>query len=275
MFNLKKILLHATEYKSGYVNDEDKYVISASMVAKEPLQNYLSIIHGKVHELEINDATLGSIFHKGMEQIVRDHWEYNDEKKNIIGIERSLYKELTNGWILSGTADLMINNGNGKFTIRDYKLSKTYALKMIKKNISTHDYTKQLQVLEALFRNNDNDKSYDVIEGDIELIVDFFAKDAKAIEMEPTYTPLTVPNKRGTEDMNATEVTFAEIIQITDSLQGYLESGTIPSACKDVWWRNVKGKNIPTRCALYCSHKDICPHYDNSKRDQINRLSNW
>jgi hypothetical protein len=270
-FNIKDVVLKATQYESGYVNDKDDYVISASMIGKEPLQNYLSIVNGVVHNEEIDDTTLGSVFHIGMEIIMLNKLNKNDGS-GIRGIEKSWDWKLSNGWILSGTADLVTTDEHGAYSIHDYKLSKSYTLKMLKKEINTHTYTKQLQILETLMKLDKNRSELEV-----KLIVEFFAKDAKAIENEPTHTSLIVPNKQGTEEMNAVDTTLNEVLDITNSLQSYIETGQIPPKCTDVWPRNVKGKIINTKCALYCSHgkAGLCPHFDPIGRREVERLSSW
>ncbi len=274
-FELKKLILEATEYVSGYVNEDDNYVISASMIGKDPLQNYLSIVHGKIHTEEIDDTTLGSVFHRGMEEIVLDKMKVDAAVNNNVKTEHPMSWILNNGWVLSGTADLVVNHGGGKFSIHDHKLSKMYAKKMMKKELHTHDYTKQVQALEALFRVTMGGIAE--ITGDVDLFVEFFAKDAKAIEFEPTHETIKMPNKRGTEETNGTDVTLMSIVEITDSLQAYIEAGEVPPQCKDLWWRVHKTKRIPTKCALYCSHgkAGLCPHYNPSTRTEVERLTNW
>ncbi len=252
MYDLQKTILEATAYQSGYVNKDDKYVISASMVGNEPIQNYLSIIHGKVASDKIDDSTLGSVFHRGMEDIM--HEKRGSGNSPIYGIEHSMHVDLSNGWVLSGTADLVINEKDADFEIRDYKLTKSYAHKMFLKEKYSHNYTKQLQVLEALFREGDNRPQ---AINKVTLICDYFVKDAKAVDYELTHRPEVVPNKEGTEDVRASEVTLAEVVQITDSLQGYLEGGEVPPECTDKWIRNVKGVIVPTKCVLYCSHNKV------------------
>jgi len=140
IYNLEKDIVDATRYVSGYKNDEDNYVISASMVANEPLQNYLSIIHGKIDGNTIDDTHLGSIFHKGMEEIMAAKI---GETSYDYATEHSMHMTLSNGWILSGTADLILEPTPGNFEIRDYKLTKSYAHKMFKKERYSHSYTKQ------------------------------------------------------------------------------------------------------------------------------------
>jgi len=272
IYDLEKDILKATAYKSGYVNEEDKYVISASMVAKEPLQNYLSIVYGKVEADSFNDATLGSVFHRGMEIIMHEKRRTDDEPGIVWGIEHSMDVELSNGWVLSGTADLILQPIPGHFEIRDYKTTKAYAHTMFKKDVHNHDYTKQLQVLEALFREGN---SRPAIIGSVTLVCDYFIKDAKALEFEKSHRPEVVPNRMGTEDVNASNVLLGEIVEITNKLQEHIEGATLPLKCKDTWPRKVKGHTIHIRCQLYCSHNKVCPYYDATTRTSVDRISAW
>ncbi len=232
------------------------------MVGKEPLQNYLSLLHEKVAETNINDSTLGTIFHKGMEVMMVEHME----KTGVVDMEteKSMHMELPNGWILSGTSDLTADNTDEIVTeIHDYKLTKAYALKMMLQQLSTHDYTTQLQVLDLLFQNENGPMT-------TKLICDMFIKDAKAVENEVSLTQVEVPKE-------ASNTTIDKVVRITNELQNYVESGTVPPQCSDLWIRKVKGVGVPTKCALYCSHgkAGLCPYYEPTTRQTINRLVNW
>ena len=272
-FNLSEVILEGTAYVSGFVNKDDDYTISASMIGKEPLENYLRIVNGTVPETALSDATLGTVFHRGMEGIMQDR-AIADGDKSIVGIEKSMSHKLSNGWVLSGTADLIVKTAPGRYSIHDYKLTKNYTYKMLQKELHTHNYTKQLQVLDALFRV---DGGAGEINNDIDLYIEMFLKDSKAVAFEPILRSVKAPNKVGTTDMNASEVLFTEVVQITDSLQAYIESGELPPKCTDVWPRNVKGTVIATKCALYCSYgkAGTCPHYNPDTRKEVNRLVNW
>ena len=269
-YNTEKAILAQTKYKRGFEPPEDAYVISASMIAKDPLQNYLSILHGTQTEDVISDSTLGTVFHKGMQVVIND----NIREKGInpdehILVEHTMHKELKNGWFLSGTADLIIRRTDGTSDIEDHKLTKSYALKMIKKDLNNHDYTVQLQALDLL---NWNENPYPV-EKKLQstLVINVFCKDAKAIDKEPTFTPVTAPN---TELQNFEE----RVVEITASLQAYIEEGEIPPICEDVWLRKLKnGTTIPTKCVLYCSMGKAghCPYYKPTTRESVARLTNW
>ncbi len=281
-FNLKELILRATQYVSGYKNTEDKYVISASMLGNDTLQNYLSLIHGKQANKSIDDTTLGSVFHTGMETIVKNRINSDEPDTHFLFPEEALNMELPNGWMMSGTADLMTQEMDRPnfIVVRDYKLSKMYALKKLKPKIKTHQYTKQLQALRAMILSVNPDAI-------IELKLDFFAKDAKALEFEETYTEVDIPvpteygermmSDNTTNVLTANEWFIQDVVEQTDILQSYIESGTIPPQCEDVWIRNVKGKVIPTRCAVWCSFGDagLCPHYDNKSRTTVNRIAGW
>ena len=266
-FNTEKAILAQTKYKRGFTPPDDAYVISASMIAKDPLQNYLTILYGSQEEKTISDSVLGSVFHKGLEQIILAEKEKNTDEHVLI--EHTMHKKLANGWYLSGTADLIIRRPDGTSDIEDHKLTKTYALKMIKKDLNTHDYTVQLQALDLLNWNENPFKVDERLQSTLKINV--FCKDAKAIDKEPTFTPVTAPN---TDLQNFED----NVIAITDSLQAYIEEGEIPKKCEDTWIRKLKnGKTIETKCALYCSHGRAgnCMYYKPDTRESVNLLTNW
>lgn len=260
-FILEDAILNQTQYKSGYDNKEDKYVLSASMVGNPTLQNYLSIVNDNSFESAIADTTLGTIFHKGMEVIIKDEEEV--ENKGAVS-ELSMFFELKNGWIISGTADLVHYDLEDSIAIRDYKLTKSYALKKMKENLNGHQYAKQLQTLEFLYKKT---MRSDIT---INLFCDVFIKDAKAIEYEKTYTAVQIPNK-------SIEASEEDLLRQTTQLQEAIESGTIPDMCPDVWVRKIKGVTIPTKCAFWCSHgkAGTCPYYNPRTRTNAERLLNW
>ncbi len=273
-FSTEKAIKKETQYKRGFNPPNNEYVISASMVAKEPLQNYLTILYGNLETLNqpIDDSDLGSVFHKGMEQIIlaeKERIDINGKENEHVLCEHTMHKKLINGWYLSGTADLIIRRKDGTSDIEDHKLTKTYALKMIKKDILSHDYTVQLQVLDLLnWHENPYDEDKKIQSN---LAINVFCKDAKAINKEVTFTKVTAPNAQ-------LENLESSIVEITSSLQAYIEEGEIPPKCEDIWLRKLKnGTTIATKCALYCSHgkANHCPYYESTTRESVNRLINW
>jgi len=254
-FNLEQKIIDNTQYKSKYTKREGEYVISASMVGKDLLQNYLSIIYGNHKNEKIDDTVLGTIFHNGLETMMK-----KGDPEATLYPEYALSKKLKNGWMVTGTTDLLVSTGD-HYEIRDYKLTKQYALKMIKKDLHNHPYSKQLNVLNFLLGNRT---------GTV-LWLDIFTKDAKAIENENSYEAINVP-------LVDRETMEKEIIEETTKLQEYIESGEIPEQCEDVWIRKLKnGTTIPTKCALYCSHgkAGLCPYYQPTTRESVKRIANW
>ncbi len=280
MFNLEKMILKETKYVSGFQGTDDQYMISASMIGNDMLQNYLSIIYGKGEpDDKFGDNTMGTVFHSGMERIV-NIYNANKEDDNsypLLTPELSMFTKLSNGWILSGTADLIVETEPGRYEIRDYKLTKKYTVKKLKEDMTNNSYVKQLQALSAIFRTESKYWNGDTIVEEPELIVDFFVKDSIAAKKEPVHTPIKVPHKSGTTEMKGSDVVLAEVVEITNSLQSYIESGTIPPICKDTWKKNVGGRTIPMRCVMYCDHgkKGRCPRYQPSDIMQTTNVSNW
>ena len=258
LINLEEEILKATEYKSGYKQKDNEYVISASMVGNELLQNYLSIVFGKQKQKQIKDPTLGTIFHRGMDALIQRDNNYLEIQK-----EFPMYMKLENDWILSGTADLIVMQ-NFNYEIHDYKFAKSYTMKMFKKEINTHSYTKQLIALKFLLKEQ-------VLADPIELYCDFFLKDAKIIEGEKILHQIKV-------ESNLVESTFIEnLINHTNELQKYIEEGKVPPKCKDTWPRKLKGKFVQMKCQYYCSQGAAgnCPYYDPMNETTMIDFANW
>lgn len=255
LFDLKEFILDKTQYKSGYEKTGDEYVLSASMLGSDVLQNYFTIIYGHSKDIRIGDNTLGTIFHRGMETMIME----GTEKSGILLFPESRYHyDLDDNWVISGTADLIIQN-SGEYEIHDYKLSKSYTTKMMKKNITNHQYTKQLNVLNWLMRKRG-------LEKDAQLIVDFFLKDAKIMDFEESFQQVEVP-------VYSMERIEGELLERTKTLQSYIESATVPPQCEDLWPRKVKNKLINAKCEYYCGHKSHCPYVQSSAYHSVEMLA--
>jgi len=259
MYNLKKALLNQSKYISGYVNENDDYVISASMVGREPLQNYLDIIYGKQEVDDITDMFIGSCFHEGMRTYMNKEANYD---KSIIGVEKPLHTKLSNGWIISGTADLIVTD-NDTVEIHDYKTTKAYAVKMFDKEPLSHQYNMQLNVLGYLWK-----QMHPSFEGEIKLVLDFFVKDADKLKSEPTLV------QREVQQLTNKEIEET-LLQKTNELQSYIESGQIPPKCEQLWPRKVNGVFMNSRCEIWCQFKRICPHYESPYNKDTAMLTNF
>ena len=105
------------------------------------------------------------------------------------------------------------------------------------------------------------------------LFIDAFIKDADKLKAEPSYKQIEV-------EANNDFITNY-LVETTEELQGWIESGEVPPKCDDVWLRKPKGFDyaIPSRCMFYCAHgrSGLCPHFKPSHQNQINKqvISNW
>ena len=263
---VKKVMLEGTKYSN---KSKNPYTITASMIGNDLLQNYLTVINGSQPTKKIDDTVLGSVFHRGMEEIIKE--KLNGDSGGVtrdlsISTEQNLQHDLPNGWTVSGTADLkLVVLGSAHKSIRDFKLTKMYAINKIRENLAEHNYTSQLNVLKWL-----DSKDYTGI-GSYTLIIDAFAKDTKAVNGEEVHNPIEAPQKHN-------DVIEAELLQITNLLQQHVESGEIPDQCEELWIRRMRnGTSIPTRCAYYCAHgkSGKCPYYNPTTRETAARVSNW
>lgn len=261
MDTVKKIILEETAYVSGSAGNipDNELSISASQLGKEDLQIYLQMIYGPQPEEHITDATLGTIFHKGMETIIREKSKKETEAGVEYYAEQSFSTKIIDGWWLTGTADLVIATSEG-FEIHDYKLTKKYTVKSYLSNPTDHQYTLQLSALEYLLR----EENMEVYIPGIESVIDFFLKDSIKTKFEAVHEPIVVKTKRSDE-----------IIELfkkkANAIQHHLDNATIPSECKDRWPRKVSGKTVDTLCEYYCSQKKNCPYY---KKKQEYRNTN-
>lgn len=263
---VKELILDGTKYVSGSVDivPDDAFSISASQLGKEDLQVYLQMIYGNQPETEISDATLGTIFHKGMECMALEAQEDQTVQDQIL-IEHSMAWKLPNEWWFTGTADLVHYNGS-TFYIHDYKLTKNYTVKMFRKNVLGHTYGLQMSGLAYLAGKNLMTK-----DDSVSCTVDFFLKDSNKMKFEPVHVPVTfAPLLPATvEEL---------IVEKTNRIQDHIVNATIPPECKDTWIRKVGGQTVKTMCEFYCSQKNNCPYYkkkEQYKNSNVNLIASW
>ncbi len=252
---VKQTIIEGTQYKNA-ARDENPLYISASMIGSNELQNFLTIVNEPIAETDITDATLGTILHKGMEAYVLEQTKKSTEPPLV---EFSMKMILNNGWLLTGTADLITKVSNDHYIIHDYKFVKSYALKMYRedKQKAKHSYTLQMNALKLLFKNYMNSLGYENIRIDIQ--IHYFLKDANKMKDEPSYE-IVYPPELSSEEM------IDIVVEKTNSLNEYIINGEVPPECsdQDKWFRKVKGTAVPTRCMKYCSQGKAgnCKYYN-------------
>ena len=250
------------EAGSKYIPSPIEKSISASQLGNDLLQLYLAKTTTQEEEVfEIGQAELGSIFHLGMEAAAYDMMQ--DPDSNIAFIEKQLKLELSNGWTITGTADLITKTGD-QYTIYDYKLTKLYSGKIIKDAIRKNQpngYITQLNAYRLMFDYGINQDS--------SAMLSMFYKDQNILKNDVAYEEIQVPVLNGIEQT---------AVDITNKLQEHIDNKTVPEICSDLWWRKIKNTSVPTRCDNYCSVKNSCPYYKkhNSSPHSIARnITNW
>jgi len=247
MKEVRDIILEETQYKSKYTEETNKMVISASMVADEPLEIFLKLIYGVQPATDIDESTFGSIMHKGMESIIESYIE-KTKPKEVIYLEYPLVHDIDDDWILTGTADMVVYEDDLNAHIYDWKVTKNYTTKMIEKEGKMHRYAIQLAALRYLLYEN-NKKVVDIYTH-----LGFFLKDSNKLMKVPSYKEAKVETM-GTGD-------FTKYLKSKLSIvMEHIKNATTPPQGEDLWWRKIKGNNIPTRCELYCGYRDVCPYY--------------
>lgn len=245
----QRILAYVNDYESS----KNPRSFSPSMLGNTLLQNFLIKVFGYQEEKSIGQNTLGSLFHKAMEHCIRDECTLNEQKYII---------KMKNGVDLTFIIDMMILDENNLVkSIHDYKLTKIYTGKQIKKD-KNHSYNQQMQAY--VFGLNQLDLLATPFDG---TYLEMFYKDADALLKEPVYEQINVPVNLGIEKT---------LIQKSDELFSYIDEGEMPPECanEDKWFRKLRnGTTIPSRCQLYCSVSSVCPYY---KGETVaSALSSW
>lgn len=253
---VENIIRNGTRYVSGskdYI-PEDALFISASQVGAEPLQIYLRIMYGSQEKDDITDATLGTILHHGMEKIVNEQAQALYEESGIeIDTEVPMHIQLPNRWYVTGTADLVVKNGNN-LEIHDYKFTKYYALKKFEEEklswhqgASPHQYTLQLNTLRYLA------EKMALVDGEVSMHIDYFIRDANKLKSEPVHRMVEPPKLNEIENI---------LIEKTNEIQEYIVNAQVPPVCSDLWPRKMNGTFIPdVKCQFYCDMKHVCPYF--------------
>ena len=233
------VLLSATGY-SGH-KDKGKKIISASSLGNEMLALYLDYKHGKQEDTKFEASNLGSVFHVGAEEIFKN--EPNVE------LETRLEYELSNGWIVSGSIDMILHEFE---MIVDWKVSTENSLKKIKSEGLNNGYALQLAVCKFLVHKNYNK--------DYEGALAFLDKKASYFKPKPT------------EVMNYLEVQthmYDDIeellIEKTNTLQEFIDNDMEPPKCVDLFPYKPKGlggRTLPMKCIHWCSYNKNCKHYN-------------
>jgi len=250
-------VLQAFEKACTY-NHKGEKTISGSQLGKDTLQIYLNLKYPNrdTEAFKVTQASLGSIFHLGMEKAIE---MMNEGHKTEVEVSMPLMA----GWMLTGTVD-MIEFVDGEPVLHDYKLTKIYKGKMLRKEfanfVTTDAYALQLNAYSVMF---DEEKHR---ARKTKMILDMFYKDANELKGENAYEPIDVPF------MSATDIIVLANEKVME-LEKYLNSDSVPPECEDKWIRKTRtGEVIKTRCELYCDVKNVCPYYNNHGKSTLEKV---
>ena len=249
------VLIKGTQYSGN--TEPGKKIFSVSSLGAEPLQNWLKYKYGTSEKPAFTASTIGTIYQLGCDQAV-DIYNKSNPEGDLIPKPRwesalRIKRELPNGWVVSGEMDHLDHELK---VIIDNKVISGYAHKEIMKNLKDHDYNLQQAGYRWLLY-----PTY----GEYEAILSIVNKGGAVIRND-IYTTLHL----NTYSIEEIEEAF---ISATDNLQFYIDNDIAPEQC-DIF-KYGKTKDMPNRCALYCSHNHHCPHYSPFKKEKdiISRLS--
>ena len=242
----EQLLLKGTVYTGNKEPGIKQF--SASMLCNDPLQNYLKFKHGSKDGNKFEANTFGSCFHLGVEQIFKD--------VENVDTELSMKHELSNGWIISGSVDLILHQFE---KILDWKTTTATAISKVHQEGKDSAYALQLGVYKYLLLKTE-DKLYNTSLGMVDKGYSYFKVNKNDqlsfIDLE-TYTSDEIEEK---------------LLAKTNELQHYIDLDIMPDKCANVFPMKRKGEAMkPMRCLYYCDQKDHCPYYY-SDHHEINRL---
>lgn len=228
--NIKQLLIERTQYK-GKKEPNTKY-ISASELGDEPLKVWLRQQYGVIENTDFDQATIGSLLHIGIQEILKD----------IYITEYQLETILPNGWGLTGSIDLL--NIKNKEII-DIKVTKSYTIESVFKN-TNHQYIWQLSAYRYL--------CYKHFGFDFDTKLLFILKDGG-------FDFKTMRKIESIEIIDIQPKSYVEVERKHNEMVEILERNTIPEQCSDVWYRKTQAGSIPMKCKTYCVYSNVCKYY--------------
>jgi hypothetical protein len=222
-------ILNDHKWYDGYTPQEGEKHLSASSFANEPLEIWLDRHNYPENPFKLSDATVGSIVHIGLENIIRKTEEYKNAE---LLIEHQIIKPF-NGWTITGRPDLV---NIPKKILYDYKTGKNYSKKMIDKEGKNHRYAIQLAVYNWLLGGGYTPK------------ILWLMKDSQAGE------PVIFEQEIEIMDLNEIEVYMKERLDVIDAY-----GDSMPDKCGDLWPRKIKGAVVNAKCMYYCKYSHSCP----------------
>lgn len=225
--------IESIEWYKG--NSHAEKQISASQLGGDLLPIYLAKVATKDSRKTIGSAWVGSAFHFGMENMMSD---------DRYGTEVSQAKTLSNGWTITGTADVADYEMEN---IHDYKTLSASSYTKKKKEVKFTHSQISVQLATLLWLNDFRGSAF----------AEFFITDLKPWKRDHPAT--------GYQQLPVSVMPVEELegfmVAKTNQLQRHLDDGTVPVECENVMWMVYDGNRIKLKCEYYCDYKNSCPHY--------------
>ena len=243
----EKKLLKASEYSGANVKKEvDGYILSASMLANDDLQNYYKIKSQPREQLVFGANTFGSIYQLGVDKAFEGDERYESAKRITL--------PLIDKWYVSGEMDQIDHE---RKIIFDNKVISGTEFKKIRSYDKNGKYNLQLGVYRWLMWKETGedyntalvaiDKSFSLYKNDKHNFLNFIAMS--------THEP---------EEMEKILIEKAKL------LQEFLDLDIEPAQCKNLFWYKQKdGRSVPMRCIHYCDYAAQCKYYSDYSAEKM------
>jgi hypothetical protein len=241
----EKMLIEAGAYSGN--TEKDLKIFSASMLGNDLLQNYFKIKFGITKSNIFSASEFGSIYQLGVDSAV----ENASEEYKIFKNKTRLEYKLENGWIISGEIDQLCDE---KCVIFDNKVTYTTSIKKTKKEGKDGQYALQMAVYKLLLKKSYKTKCKEYVS--VLPMIDKYYSNFK--EMETNQLNFVEIDTYSIEEIED------KLIERTNKLQEYLDLGTEPNECANLFLYKPKKtgrKALRMRCLHYCGYKDVCKYY--------------
>jgi len=244
---MKDAILDSTTY-SGVKFSKSK-TLSASGLNDDILPLVLKYRHGLGSQKVIEQNTLGTLLHSGLENAFNGHKDY--------GVEKSFKMPIGDtGWSLTGHVDLIDFDSNA---IIDHKMLKTKKINEImmmsqpkKKLEDWDDYQWQLGVYKLLAETKYG-KTFESYISAFNKETSYFKKDADEVSFR--LIPIVTPTN---------EEVMAKAISQVNEIKKYIDDNNDnePSQCSNLFFSLKYGKPArPMRCRKFCDNSNHCTYY--------------
>jgi len=240
--DLQGLIIRATTHPRVQEGPKEKR-LHVSQITQDAHLLALKFVHGSRIQPEINEMTLGTMFHEGALALITRKLK---EEGVAYASEFQLCHYIED-WQLVGHPDLAVFPEDGKIIVCDLKLTSSFTYQKYLKNQLDHAYTYQLNWYRFMIR--------EAVDGDfdIQMRLLFFIKNVStsfSADIDRVYYEVEVP-------LIENERLLSEARGKIKQINAILEKEFKFSKCDDVYMKS----GVPTRCQKYCSYNDVCPFY--------------